>query len=49
MEATAAEDAVLPATVERAEQLAGKAGPTCAAIKAGLYGPVGEHLRALAA
>jgi len=49
VEATAAEDAVLATTVERAEQLAGKAGPTCAAIKAGLYGPVGEHLRALSA
>ncbi len=41
VDATAAEDAVLPTTVERAEQLAGKAGPTCAAIKAGLYAPGG--------
>ncbi|HEX5910188.1 MAG TPA: enoyl-CoA hydratase/isomerase family protein [Thermoleophilaceae bacterium] len=47
--ATAAEDAVLATTVERAGQLAGKAGPTCAAIKAGLYAPVGELLRAPAA
>jgi enoyl-CoA hydratase/carnithine racemase len=46
VDAVAAEDAVLAATVERAEALAHTAGPTCAAIKAGLYGPVGRHLLA---
>ena len=49
VDAVAAEDAVVSTAVERAEQLAGKAGPTCAAIKAGLYGPVGDRLRAPAA
>ena len=49
VDAVAAEDAVLSTAVERAEQLAGKAGPTCAAIKAGLYGTVGDRLRAPAA
>ena len=46
VDAVADEDAVLATTMERAEGLAHTAGPTCAAIKAGLYGPAGERLRA---
>lgn len=44
VDAAVAEDEVLPAAIERARALAPKAGPTLAAIKAGMYGHAVDEL-----
>jgi enoyl-CoA hydratase/carnithine racemase len=45
VDAAVAEDAVLSTAVERANALAGKAGPTLGAIKEGMYGQALQLLR----
>lgn len=45
VDAVTTEEAVLPDAIARAAALAGTAGPTLAAIKQGLYGPVAHRLR----